>query len=102
MDIASNWWEGQAIAMRSQRASQEWLIEMRTRFAFCIRELHPDNDWELVNDPLWDWCQERRIPLSRSRRYKKNDNACVEQKNWTHVRKVVGIGVSTRPASCVC
>jgi hypothetical protein len=43
-----------------------------------------------LNDPLWEWCQERRIPLSRSRPDKKNDSAWVEQKNWTHVRKVVG------------
>ena len=90
VDIATNWWEGQAIAVRSQRASQEGLSEMRTRFPFRIRELHPDNDSALVNDLLWDWCQQERIRLSRSRPYQKNDNAWVEQKNWTHVRKVVG------------
>lgn len=56
----------------------------------AIRELHPDNDSALVNDLLWDWTQQETIRLSRSRPYKKNDNAWVEQKNWTHVRKVVG------------
>lgn len=90
VDIATNWWEGQAIATRSQRASQEGLSVLRVRFPFRIRELHPDNDSALVNDLLWDWCQGQRIQLSRSRPYKKNDNAWVEQKNWTHVRKVVG------------
>src|SRR4026208_2426138 len=90
VDIATNWWEGQAIAVRSQRATKEGLSQMQPRFPFRIRELHPDNDSALVNDLLWDWTQQERIRLSRSRPYKKNDNAWVEQKNWTHVRKVVG------------
>lgn len=90
VDIATNWWEGQAIAVRSQQAAKAGLSEMRPKFPFRIRELHPDNDSALVNDLLWDWCQGQRIRLSRSRPYKKNDNAWVEQKNWTHVRKVVG------------
>lgn len=90
VDIATNWWEGQAIAVRSQQATKEGLSQMRLRFPFRIRELHPDNDSALVNDLLWDWTQQEKIRLSRSRPYKKNDNAWVEQKNWTHVRKVVG------------
>jgi Integrase core domain len=90
VDIASNWWEGEAIAVRSQTAAKEGLSRMRIRFPFRILELHPDNDSALVNDLLWDWTQQEKIRLSRSRPYKKNDNAWVEQKNWTHVRKVVG------------
>lgn len=90
MDIATNWWEGEAIAVRSQHATKAGLNQIRGRFPFRIRELHPDNDSALVNDLLWDWCREQKIRLSRSRPYKKNDNAWVEQKNWTHVRKVVG------------
>jgi hypothetical protein len=90
VDIATNWWEGQAIAVRSQHATKEGLTLMRPRFPFRIRELHPDNDSALVNDLLLNWCREQRIELSRSRPYQKNDNAWVEQKNWTHVRKVVG------------
>ncbi len=38
--------------------------------------------------------------MSRSRPYQKNDNAWVEQKNWTHVRKVVGYGRFTTAAQC--
>jgi len=90
VDIATNWWEGQAIAVRSQHATKEGLSLMQPRFPFRIRELHPDNDSALVNGLLLDWCQKQRIELSRSRPYQKNDNAWVEQKNWTHVRKVVG------------
>ena len=90
VDIASGWWEGQAIAGRSQRATQEGLDRIRSRCPFRIREIHPDNDSGLINDLIWRYCRKARIRMSRSRPYKKNDNAWVEQKNWTHVRKLVG------------
>ena len=99
--IATNWWEGQAIAVRSQQATQEGWSQMQPRFPFCIRELHPDNDCALVNDLVWDWTQQEHIRLSRSRPYKKNDNAWVEQKNWTHA-KWWATAVSTPLASCAC
>jgi hypothetical protein len=90
VDIASGWWEGQAIAGRSQRATEEGLKQIRARCPFRIREIHPDNDSGLINDLLWRYCRGERIRMSRSRPYQKNDNAWVEQKNWTHVRKMVG------------
>lgn len=90
VDIASGWWEGEAIAVRSQQQTKQGLERMRPRFPFPIKEIHPDNDAAMINDLLLDWCRETKIRMSRSRPYKKNDNAWVEQKNWTHVRKVVG------------
>jgi hypothetical protein len=90
VDIASGWWEGHAIPGRSQRATEGGLKQIRARYPFRIREIHPDNDSGLINDLLWRYCRGARIRMSRSRPYKKNDNAWVEQKNWTHVRKVVG------------
>ena len=63
VDIATNWWEGQAIAVRSQRAAKEGLGEIRKRRLFRIRELHPDNHSALVNDLLWDWTQQEKIRL---------------------------------------
>ena len=90
VDIASGWWEGQAIAVRSQQETKLGLEQMRPRFPFALKEIHSDNDSAMINDLLWDWCRAAGIRMSRSRPYKKNDNAWVEQKNWTHVRKVVG------------
>jgi hypothetical protein len=90
VDIASSWWEGEAISSRSQQATKEGMEAIRKRIPFRIREIHPDNDSGLVNDLLWRYCKGARIKMSRSRPYKKNDNAWVEQRNWTHVRKVVG------------
>src|SRR5215472_1305025 len=98
VDIASGWWEGIAIARRSQQATELGVEQIRQRTPFRIKELHPDNDSGLLNELLWRYCRHWRIRLSRSRPYRKNDNAWVEQKNWTHVRKVVGYGRYESPA----
>jgi hypothetical protein len=99
-DIATGWWEGRAQVGRSQQATQESLIVIRERLPFRMREVHPDNDAGILNDLLWNYCRRRRIRMSRSRPYQKNDNAWVEQKNWTHVRKVVGYRRFTTAAEC--
>lgn len=90
VDIASGWWEGEAIAGRSQQATTDGMERIRRRCPFRIREIHPDNDGRLINELLWRYCRGAKIRMSRSRPYQKNDNAWVEQKNWTHVRKMVG------------
>jgi len=90
VDIASSWWEGEVLASRCQQGTKEAMEAMRKRAPFRIREIHPDNDSGLINELLWKYCKSARIKMSRSRPYKKNDNAWVEQRNWTHVRKMVG------------
>ena len=99
-DIASGWWEGRPQLGRSQQATQESLEQNRRRMPFRVREVHPDNDSGILNDLLWNYCRRHRIGMSRSRPYQKNDNAWVEQKNWTHVRKLVGYGRLTTAAQC--
>ena len=90
VDIASNWWEGQALIDRTQWSTRRGLDQIRRRLPFRIRELHPDNDSAVLNRLIVDYCQQYQIALSRSRPLKKNDNCWIEQKNWTHVRKLVG------------
>jgi hypothetical protein len=89
-DIASGWWEGEPIPARTQKATQEALGQIRERIPFRIQEIHPDNDGGLINQLVWDYCKRAGIRMSRSRPYQKNDNAWVEQRNWSHVRKMVG------------
>lgn len=89
-DIASGWWEGEPIPARTQTATKEAILRIRQRVPFRILEIHPDNDGGLLNKLLWNYCQQAGIRMSRSRPYQKNDNAWVEQRNWTHVRKMVG------------
>lgn len=99
-DIATGWWEGRPQLGRSQKATQESLAQIRERLPFRVREVHPDNDSGILNDLLWNYCRGHRIEMSRSRPYQKNDNAWVEQKNWTHVRKLVGYRRFTTAAQC--
>jgi hypothetical protein len=52
--------------------------------------LDSDNGSEFINWHLQAWCERKQIQLTRGRPYKKDDNAHIEQKNWTHVRKLLG------------
>jgi hypothetical protein len=90
VDIASNWWEGEPVIDRTQHSTRCALDAIRRRLPFRLREIHPDNDSSVINRLLLDYCRQNQIAVSRSRPLKKNDNCWVEQKNWTHVRKLVG------------
>jgi hypothetical protein len=89
-DIASGWWEASAMLGRSQHGTHMALEAMCERLPFSMHEIHPDNDSCLVNELVYNWCRKHHITMSRSRPLQKNDNAWVEQRNWTHVRKIVG------------
>ena len=89
-EIAVGWWEGEAIMGKSQKATFEALKLMRLRTPFSWLGLDADNGGEFINYPLWNYCNEQKLEFTRSRENKKNDNAYVEQKNWTHVRKIFG------------
>lgn len=89
-DIASGWWEGQAIMGRGQYPTVEALKQIRSRTSFEWLEIHPDNDSAFINAHLFRYCQDEEIHFSRSRPNKLNDNCYVEQKNWTHIKKMFG------------
>src|SRR5438552_4193704 len=57
---------------------------------FALRGIDSDNGSEFINDHPYRYCRTRDIQFTRGRPYKKDDNAHIEQKNWTHVRKLVG------------
>jgi hypothetical protein len=66
---------------------------------FPIQGFDSDNGSEFLNWHLHDYFRQRPHPVgfTRSRPYRKNDNARVEQKNWTHVRQLVGYGRLGKP-----
>ena len=66
------------------------LDTLRQALPFALRGLHSDNGSEFINFHLEGYCKKHHIEFTRSRPYKKNDNAHIEQKNWTHVRKLMG------------
>jgi hypothetical protein len=57
---------------------------------FKLLGIDSDNGSEFINYHLKTFCDQKHIQLTRGRPYKKDDNAHIEQKNWTHVRKILG------------
>jgi hypothetical protein len=89
-DIHTTWVETAAVLGKSQVAVQTALEALRQRLPFRLRGIDSDNGSEFINQHLWDYCQAQEIQFTRGRPYKKDDNAHIEQKNWTHVRKLLG------------
>ena len=57
-----------------------------------MRGVDFDNDSAFMNDVVVPWCREQKLEVTRSRAYKKNDQAFVEQKNGAVVRRLMGYG----------
>ena len=89
-DIHTTWVETAAVLGKSQVAVQTALAELREALPFALRGIDSDNGSEFINQHLYDYCQAQEIQFTRGRPYKKDDNAHIEQKNWTHVRKLLG------------
>jgi hypothetical protein len=91
-DIASGWTEACALVVREQTLIAIQVEEVRARLPFVMLGLDVDNDSAFINDTLVGFCKDRSIELTRSRAYKKNDQAWIEQKNGSVVRRLVGYG----------
>lgn len=89
-DIHTTWVETRAVLGRGEGRVQTALDEIRQALPFRLRGIDSDNGSEFINDHLYRYCQAHEIQFTRGRPYKKDDNAHIEQKNWTHVRKLVG------------
>lgn len=90
VDIHTTWTETRALLGKGQMATFKALQEIKDSLPFELKGIDPDNDGCFINYHLWDFCKEQKIQFTRSRPYKKDDNAHIEQKNWTHVRKIFG------------
>ncbi len=98
-DIHTTWVETAAVLGKSQVAVQAALEELRQALPFRLRGIDSDNGSEFINQHLYDYCQAQEIQFTRGRPYKKDDNAHIEQKNWTHVRKLLGYVRYDSPAA---
>lgn len=90
IDIHTTWVETRAVMGRGQAGVQQALEEMRLALPFALQGIDSDNGSEFINAHLYRYCRGHEIQFTRGRPYKKDDNAHVEQKNWTHVRKLMG------------
>ncbi len=92
VDIATGWTEQRALWGKGQRGVFEAIKNIRTMLPFKVLGFDCDNGGELLNYMLLEYFTNKKQPVqyTRSREYKKNDNAHIEEKNWTHIRQFIG------------
>ncbi len=94
VDIATCWVERKAVMGKSALGVLNAVTEIEHQLPFPLKGIDSDNGSEFINNRLLAFCQQRpaghTIQFTRSRPYKKDDNAHIGQKNWTHVRKLMG------------
>lgn len=90
VDEATGWGEWVAVWGKGQERVGAAIHRLRQRLPFPLQGLNSDNGSEFINQPLYTYCQREKIKFTRCRPYKKNDNALVEEKNGSVVRRLVG------------
>jgi len=91
-DIATAWTECMGLLTRNQILIVEAYGRIKTELPMPLLGLDTDNDSAFMNDTVVEFCKDSGIELTRSRAYKKNDQAWIEQKNGAVVRRLVGYG----------
>lgn len=89
-DIHSGWCETRAVMGKGERGVVLALADIRRSLPFELKGIDSDNGSEFINHHLARYCARHGIGFTRGRPGKKDDNAHIEQKNWTHVRRVFG------------
>jgi hypothetical protein len=89
-DIATGWTVNRSVKNKAAIWVCEAIEHVTAQFPFPIRGIDSDNGSEFINAHLLAYCTEHKITFTRSRPGNKNDGSHVEQKNWTHVRELVG------------
>lgn len=91
-ELYSGWTENRAVWNKSAAAVLAQLKELERVVPYPMKDFHTDNGGEFLNWALHRHLTGRtvKLPWTRSRAFRKNDNAHCEQKNWTHVRQLFG------------
>ena len=89
-DIATGWTVNRSVPNKAAIWVTAAIDHAARCFPFPIRGIDSDNGSEFINAHLFEYCSAHKITFTRSRPGNKNDGAHVEQKNWTHVRELVG------------
>src|ERR1700738_831968 len=92
VDVATGWTECMPLLTRESGLVVRAMERAQNLFPWLIRGADFDNDSAFMNDVVVPWCRAQKIEVTRSRAYKKNDQAFVEQKNGAVVRRLVGYG----------
>lgn len=91
-DVFSGWTENRAIFTKDSKQVKNQLERIESALPFELHTFASDCGTEFLNFRVMAHLMERKKPIHmiRSRPYHKDDNAYVEQKNWTHVRQLFG------------
>src|SRR5260370_613801 len=92
VDVATGWTECLPLVTRDGSLVIEAMKHVQSLFPWLLRGVDFDNDSAFMNDIVVPWCREQKLEVTRSRAYKKNDQAFVEQKNGAVVRRLMGYG----------
>lgn len=92
VDHKSLWTEQEAFLSNTAEHVVKGAIEIRSRLPFSIHSFHSDGGSEFINHLLYEYLKNPKdfVTQTHGRAYKKNDQARVEQRNWTHVRQIFG------------
>ena len=92
VDIATGWSEQRAIWGKGYRGVEQIMVDVEQVLPFKVRGFDSDNGSEFLNWQLYKYFNLRPKPVhfTRSRPYRKNDNAHIEEKNWSIVRQYLG------------
>jgi hypothetical protein len=90
-DINTTWTEVRGVWNKGATGIIEAIREIELILPFALLGFDSDNGSEFLNHHLVNYFLGKHVNFTRSRPYKKNDNAHVEQKNWTHARRLLGI-----------
>lgn len=92
VDVATGWTECLPLVTREGGLVVEAMARAQSLFPWILLGADFDNDSAFMNDVVVPWCRRQKIEVTRSRAYRKNDQAFVEQKNGAVVRRLVGYG----------
>jgi len=92
VDVATGWTECMPLVTRESGLVVQAMERAQSLFPWLVLGADFDNDSAFMNEVVVPWCRAQKIEVTRSRAYKKNDQAFVEQKNGAVVRRLVGYG----------
>src|SRR5262249_28525064 len=81
VDVATGWTECLPLVTREGALVIEAIKRAQSLFPWLLRGVDFDNDSAFMNEVVVPWCRKQKLEVTRSRAYKKNDQAFVEQKN---------------------
>jgi hypothetical protein len=90
VDIDSTWVERRIVLGKGETGVQQAIDSIRKSLPFPLTDIDFDNGSEFINHHLIRYCVKNKIAFTRSRPYYKDDQAHIEQKNSTHVRRIFG------------